>query len=146
MKTLINAILIAFIATLFTSCMALQGGAYSQSVYDRDYGYYDNDDYYYGDNDNYYNRGGVNIQVFYNVLRPHGRWIRHNSYGDIWIPRVGRNFHPYATNGYWVMTNYGNTWVSDFSWGWALSTTADGFTMITTDGLGFPDMSGLLHG
>ena len=69
MKTLINAILIAFVATLFTSCMALQGGAYSQSVYDRDYGYYDNDDYYdddyyYGDNDNYYNRGGVNIQVF----------------------------------------------------------------------------------
>lgn len=121
MKKSMNTILIAFVATLFTSCMALQGGAYSQNGYDRDYGYYDNDDdyydddYYYGDN----NRGGVSIQVFYNTLRPYGRWMKHSSYGDIWIPRVGRNFHPYATNGYWVMTNYGNTWVSDFSWGWA---------------------------
>ena len=124
MKKLINTILIALVATLLTSCMALQGGAYAQNGYDRDYGYYDDDDYYgdddyyYGDN-NYDNRDGVSIQVFYNTLRPHGRWMRHSSYGEIWIPRVGRNFHPYATNGYWVMTNYGNTWVSDFSWGWA---------------------------
>lgn len=116
MKKLINTILIAFVTILLTSCMAFQGGAYSQNGYDRDY--VDGDYYYYGDN-HYDNRNGISIQVFYNALRPHGRWMRHSSYGDIWIPRVGRNFHPYATNGYWVMTNYGNTWVSDFSWGWA---------------------------
>src|SRR5690606_30432372 len=26
---------------------------------------------------------------------------------------------PYYTNGHWVMTEYGNTWVSDYPWGWA---------------------------
>ncbi|HBK93435.1 MAG TPA: hypothetical protein DDZ69_00230, partial [Porphyromonadaceae bacterium] len=50
MKKLINTILIALVATLLTSCMALQGGAYAQNGYDRDYGYYDDDDYY-GDDD-----------------------------------------------------------------------------------------------
>ena len=44
MKKLINTILITFAATLLTSCMALQGGAYSQNGYDGDYGYYDDDD------------------------------------------------------------------------------------------------------
>ena len=26
-------------------------------------------------------------------------------------------FTPYSTNGYWVFTNEGWTWVSDYSWG-----------------------------
>ena len=30
-----------------------------------------------------------------------------------------RGFQPYATNGHWVVTEYGNTWVSDYNWGWA---------------------------
>ncbi|SCM56846.1 DUF6600 domain-containing protein [Petrimonas mucosa] len=111
MKKLINSLLAAVATILLTSCMTLHGGAYAQSPYD-------GNEYYYSDN-NYYNQGGVSIQLFYDALRPHGRWIRDSRYGDIWIPRVGRNFHPYATNGYWVMTDYGNTWVSDFSWGWA---------------------------
>ena len=28
-------------------------------------------------------------------------------------------FRPYYTNGRWEMTKYGNTWVSDYDWGWA---------------------------
>ena len=73
MKKLINTLTIVFFALLATSCMSLQGGAYSQSQYD-DYYY---EDQYYGD------QGGVNMQVFYNTLSPHGRWIRHNVYGEV---------------------------------------------------------------
>jgi hypothetical protein len=37
----------------------------------------------------------------------------------VWSPNVGNDFQPYGTNGYWVATEYGNTWVSDYNWGWA---------------------------
>ena len=104
MKTLINTLVISIIALFATSCMSIQGQSYAQSHYD---------DYYYD------NGGGVSLQVFHNALSPHGNWIRHGVYGEVWVPRVRSGFHPYATNGYWVMTDYGNTWVSDFSWGWA---------------------------
>lgn len=30
-----------------------------------------------------------------------------------------RNFRPYSTNGYWVLTQYGWSWISDYNWGWA---------------------------
>lgn len=64
--------------------------------------------------------GGISFSVFYHELRPHGRWVFHPQFGQVWIPRnVGRNFHPYVTNGHWVMTNRGNMWVSGYSWGWA---------------------------
>jgi hypothetical protein len=65
------------------------------------------------------NNSGVNFQVFYNELSPYGDWIMDNQYGYLWVPNVGRNFHPYGNNGYWTMTNYGNTWVSLYDWGWA---------------------------
>jgi len=64
-------------------------------------------------------QGSVSFGVFYDELQPHGRWITHASYGNVWIPRVDRDFTPYATNGYWINTEYGNTWVSDYTWGWA---------------------------
>jgi hypothetical protein len=63
--------------------------------------------------------GFVNFQVFYNELNPYGSWIDYPDYGYVWSPNVGHEFRPYATNGYWVATEYGNTWVSDYSWGWA---------------------------
>src|SRR5690606_8528916 len=37
----------------------------------------------------------------------------------IWLPYAEDGFQPYATNGHWVMTSYGNTWVSNYDWGWA---------------------------
>ena len=118
MKAYRHPFILTIIALIFTSCFSSQGSLYSQG-YD-DYGDYDNE-YYNGNyDDNYYgNNGGVSFNVFYNELRPHGRWINNGRYGRVWIPNAGRNFHPYATNGYWVMTDYGNTWVSDYSWGWA---------------------------
>ncbi|GHB55127.1 DUF6600 domain-containing protein [Persicitalea jodogahamensis] len=64
--------------------------------------------------------GAVNFQYFYNELSPYGSWSSDPRYGSVWTPYdVGRNFQPYGTDGRWVMTEFGNTWVSDFSWGWA---------------------------
>ena len=64
--------------------------------------------------------GAVSFQYFYNELSPYGNWTSHPRYGSVWTPYdVGRNFQPYGTDGRWVMTEFGNTWVSDFPWGWA---------------------------
>lgn len=62
---------------------------------------------------------GVSFQVFYDELMPYGDWVKDANYGYIWLPAVNQNFHPYGTNGHWVMTEYGNTWVSYYDWGWA---------------------------
>jgi hypothetical protein len=61
----------------------------------------------------------VDIATFEEELAPHGRWVDTSEYGRVWIPNVDENFRPYATNGRWVVTSYGNTWVSDYEWGWA---------------------------
>jgi hypothetical protein len=61
----------------------------------------------------------VSIETFEDKLAPHGRWIDTPEYGRVWIPTVDQDFQPYATNGRWVVTSYGNTWVSDYDWGWA---------------------------
>jgi hypothetical protein len=63
--------------------------------------------------------GYVDFEVFYNELTPYGNWYNDPEFGYVWQPRNNRNFQPYYTNGYWVMTEYGNTWVSNYSWGWA---------------------------
>ena len=65
------------------------------------------------------NYRGVSFQVFYDALTPYGDWIKDARYGYIWLPAVYEDFHPYGTNGHWVMTEFGNTWVSDYDWGWA---------------------------
>lgn len=62
---------------------------------------------------------GVSFQVFYDELAPYGDWVKDARYGYIWLPAVNQEFHPYSTDGHWVMTEYGNTWVSYYDWGWA---------------------------
>lgn len=102
--------------------------------------YYDNDNYNnngynngynnngynngYGNNDGYYDNNGYSgynndYTAFYNDLAPYGQWFRDPQYGMVWCPRVGRDFMPYQSNGYWAMTQYGNTWMSNYNWGWA---------------------------
>lgn len=55
---------------------------------------------------------------FYDYLSPHGMWISHSPYGYVWIPRVYRyNWRPY-TDGSWIWTDFGWTWVSEWEWGW----------------------------
>ncbi|MEB2776983.1 DUF6600 domain-containing protein [Algoriphagus sp. D3-2-R+10] len=65
------------------------------------------------------NANGVSFQIFYDELMPYGDWVKDARYGYVWLPAVQNDFHPYGTNGHWVMTSYGNTWVSDYDWGWA---------------------------
>ncbi len=60
----------------------------------------------------------VSYQTFYNELSPYGQWISTPEYGYVWIPSAGTNFQPYGTNGHWVLTDIGWTWVSDYNWGW----------------------------
>ncbi len=61
----------------------------------------------------------VSYQEFYDELSPYGQWVEDPEYGNVWIPNEDENFRPYATNGYWAMTDYGNMWVSDAPYGWA---------------------------
>lgn len=62
----------------------------------------------------------VSLQSFYDELSPYGTWINDPEYGYVWRPDVDQqDFRPYYTNGRWAMTEYGNTWVSNYDWGWA---------------------------
>ncbi len=60
-----------------------------------------------------------NFQVFYDQLSPYGQWVDYGTYGYVWMPSVEPGFSPYATEGHWIFTDYGLTWVSDHPWGWA---------------------------
>lgn len=63
--------------------------------------------------------GTVTFQMFYDELSPYGQWIDDATLGYVWAPTVGNDFRPYYSDGHWVMTDGGNMWVSDYSWGWA---------------------------
>ena len=58
-------------------------------------------------------------QSFYDALSPYGEWIDNPDYGYVWMPNVGPDFKPYASNGNWVYTDEGWAWESNYSWGWA---------------------------
>ncbi len=61
----------------------------------------------------------VSFQTFYDALDNQGTWIQTDDYGYVWQPTVSDpNWAPY-TQGHWVYTNDGWTWVSDESFGWA---------------------------
>lgn len=104
-----------------------QGGNYQNGYGQNGYNQYGNQNGYgqngYGyNNDNYYNnayQNGANYQMFYNDLAPYGNWIQDPQYGYVWAPNCGADFRPYSTNGYWAQTSYGNTWMSNYAWGWA---------------------------
>lgn len=54
---------------------------------------------------------------FYDRLSPYGNWIDLNPYGYVWTPRhMGYRWRPYS-DGYWVWTDYGWTWIADQEWG-----------------------------
>lgn len=63
-------------------------------------------------------RGVVDVSIFYDSLSPYGRWFSVVEYGWVWSPYdVSVVWQPY-TNGYWVFSDYGWTWVSNWRWGW----------------------------
>jgi hypothetical protein len=61
----------------------------------------------------------VSYQSFYDALSPYGQWIDNPQYGYVWMPNVGPDFKPYASNGNWVYTDGGWMWSSNYPWGWA---------------------------
>lgn len=66
-----------------------------------------------------YDMDYISYNDFYQHLAGYGQWIEDLEYGYVWSPNEDVNFRPYYTNGHWLMTEYGNTWVSDYPWGWA---------------------------
>ena len=58
----------------------------------------------------------VSVGFFHDELSPYGRWVP-CDYGDCWVPAsVGAGWQPYS-NGEWIYTDYGWTWVSYDPWG-----------------------------
>jgi len=61
----------------------------------------------------------VSVGYFHESLAPYGRWVFVEPYGSVWVPAdVAPEWRPY-TQGSWVYTDVGWTWVSDEPWGWA---------------------------
>lgn len=61
----------------------------------------------------------MDTSYFYEYLSPHGVWVNRSPYGYVWIPyNVGYGWRPY-TNGRWILSPNGWTWVSFYEWGWA---------------------------
>ena len=58
------------------------------------------------------------IDVFYDSLAPYGRWEYDPGLGRVWIPS-NPSFEPYH-DGYWQVTDYGFTWISNEPFGWAV--------------------------
>ena len=54
---------------------------------------------------------------FYDRLSPYGDWVDLNPYGYVWTPRhMGYRWRPF-TDGRWVWTDYGWTWIANEEWG-----------------------------
>ncbi len=63
----------------------------------------------------------ASYSTFYNRLEPLGVWRETSTYGYVWQPREAeqsRGWRPY-TNGRWVYTDAGWTWISEEPFGWA---------------------------
>src|SRR4051794_24131367 len=57
--------------------------------------------------------------MLYDQLAPYGHWFWLDPYGWVWSPtNVAYTWRPY-TDGNWVYTDAGWTWVSHAEWGWA---------------------------
>jgi hypothetical protein len=54
---------------------------------------------------------------FYDRLSPYGNWTNLSPYGYVWTPRqMGYRWRPYS-DGHWVWTDYGWTWIANEEWG-----------------------------
>ena len=66
-------------------------------------------------------RSTASYGMFYQKLDPYGEWRETGDYGYVWQPREAeqsRDWRPY-TEGRWVYSDAGWTWVSDEPFGWA---------------------------
>jgi hypothetical protein len=61
----------------------------------------------------------ISVTYFYDNLSPYGEWFQQPQYGWCWTPYdTPADWRPYR-DGHWEYTDYGWSWVSDESWGWA---------------------------
>jgi hypothetical protein len=63
----------------------------------------------------------ASYSTFYRKLEPYGVWRETSNYGYVWQPREAersRSWRPY-TNGRWIYTDAGWTWISEEPFGWA---------------------------
>ncbi|HZA38799.1 MAG TPA: DUF6600 domain-containing protein [Candidatus Baltobacteraceae bacterium] len=63
----------------------------------------------------------ASYSTFYRKLEPYGVWRETPNYGYVWQPQEterSRSWRPY-TNGRWVYTDAGWTWISEEPFGWA---------------------------
>ncbi|HEX5030043.1 MAG TPA: DUF6600 domain-containing protein [Candidatus Eisenbacteria bacterium] len=66
-----------------------------------------------------YDDSDADYGYFYDALSPYGAWYQVDPYGWVWTPYdVPAGWRPY-TDGQWLSTSYGWTWLSDDPWGWA---------------------------
>ncbi len=95
-------------------------------------GYLSSPEYGYPPGDGGYDRPGVqqyppgypqqygqneDSSYFYDRLSPYGSWTELNPYGYVWTPsHMGYRWRPYS-DGHWVWTDYGWTWIADQEWG-----------------------------
>src|SRR5437868_820830 len=65
-------------------------------------------------------RPTASYDTFYTQLDQYGDWRETSDYGYVWQPRQAqsRTWRPY-TDGHWVYTDVGWTWVSEEPFGWA---------------------------
>jgi hypothetical protein len=64
---------------------------------------------------------GASYDIFYDRLQSDGQWLNEPTYGPVWQPNVvstDQNWRPY-TDGRWVYTDRGWTWISNEKFGWA---------------------------
>ena len=94
-RMLILALLLGMTAALGGCAATYHNQSPEPAEYDADYGY------------------------FYDALSPYGAWYQVAPYGWVWTPYdVPVGWRPY-TDGRWIYTAYGWTWLSDDAWGWA---------------------------
>ena len=59
----------------------------------------------------------MGMDSMYEQLSPYGNWVNMDPYGYVWTPRnMGYRWRPYS-DGHWVMTDYGWTWIANEPWG-----------------------------
>jgi hypothetical protein len=66
-------------------------------------------------------RPTASYNTFYTKLDPYGEWRETSDYGYVWQPREAersRSWRPYS-DGHWVYTDAGWTWISEEPFGWA---------------------------
>ena len=62
----------------------------------------------------------VQFNIFFNALRPYGRWFKHANHGACWIPQASQidaQWRPYLSGGKWTYNDGAWLWVSDYRWG-----------------------------